>query len=168
MRTGPDQLLNSHRPAPPTHPRPVSGVTPVARPLASRLTLSSILFLIALCGLAPACGKRADLIARNGMPDVTTSCQLDDQGQLVITILNQGKKEAKATTTEIAFGTLPPIRLPTRPIPPGESASVTFPVPDDCFRPECQFQITVDAKNEVEESEERNNQVIGRCAAAPP
>ncbi len=99
---------------------------------------------------------------------MTTSCQFDARGELVITILNQGKKEAKATTTEVVFGALPAIRLPTRPILPGESASVTFPVPDDCYQPECQFRITADANNEVEELDEGNNSAQGRCEAGQP
>lgn len=43
---------------------------------------------------------------------------------------------------------------------------MTFPVPEDCFQPDCRFRVTVDAKNEVEEIDEANNQSEGRCEAA--
>ena len=97
---------------------------------------------------------------------MSAACRLDAEGRLLITIHNRGKKTAKATTTQVEFGSLPPIRLPTRPVPPGDSQTVSYRVPEECFRPACRFRITVDARGEVTESDETNNVAEGSCPRA--
>lgn len=121
------------------------------------------MLLALLLATLAGCGKRPDLLALAEGPDMASTCRLDEKGRLVVTIHNQGKRISKATTTQIVFGSLPAIRLPTRPVPPGDSVSVTFPIPEECFQPECQFRITVDANNEVDETDEMNNSAKGLC-----
>jgi subtilase family serine protease len=46
---------------------------------------------------------------------------------------------------------------------PGASVDLFFPIPPACFNPNCEFRITVDANNQVNESNEGNNVAKGTC-----
>ncbi len=120
------------------------------------------LALALLLGFA-GCRKRADLLAAGALPDVAPACLLDADGRLLITIRNLGKREAKATTTQVEFANLPPVRLPTRPIPPRGSETVAYRIPEECFNPDCRYRITVDALDEVQETDESNNSSESLC-----
>jgi len=60
----------------------------------------------------------------------------------------------------LAFGK---VSMPTPPLAPGASVDLLFAIPPGCFDPNCEFQITVDVNNEVNESEEGNNVVKSAC-----
>jgi hypothetical protein len=53
--------------------------------------------------------------------------------------------------------------MPTPPLAPGGSVDLFFPIPPGCFNPDCKFQITADAGNQVGESTELNNIARGTC-----
>lgn len=91
-------------------------------------------------------------------------CRLDNQGRLVVTVKNQGNAEAPASTTMVEFfpgGSFP---LPTPPIPAGGSVNLPpLDMPAACYNPDCNFRITVDANNEIDESDKSNNSASGIC-----
>lgn len=128
----------------------------------------SLALVAALSLPLQSCRRRADLLAMREGVDMTVGCRLDAEGRLIVTIRNQGKKTSKATTTQIEFGDLPPVRLPTRPVPPGGAESVSYRVPEECYRPDCRFRVSVDALDEVAETDETNNDAQGFCPAAEP
>jgi hypothetical protein len=128
------------------------------------LGLAGILSVI-LCSFA-GCGKKADLspVFVNSALVNEGPCILDDAERLTVSVINQGMRASKATTTTIEFQHHAPVRLPTRPLRPGQSTTVSFPIPIRCFRPDCSFKVVVDAKDEITESEEGNNARTGKCA----
>lgn len=139
-------------------------------PTLSRRTSSSLWVgtaLLLLTGVA--CGRRADLTTFSpSAGPARVDCLLDEKGRLAVTVTNQGKRDCKATTTEIVFASLPPVRLPTRPVGRGTSVSVFYPIPDVCFAPQCRFEVRVDAKDEVQEANEGNNSAAGLCRRPEP
>lgn len=121
--------------------------------------------------LATACGsKRIDLLPepRGGSTDLTAFCVQDEEGRLSVHVRNQGSDAARATTTLIQFESGPPVVLPTKPIAPGEKAVVSFVLADICRQRRCRFRIQVDARDEIQETDESNNLVQGACDPSPP
>ena len=53
--------------------------------------------------------------------------------------------------------------MPTPPLGSGASVDLNFPIPRGCFDPDCEFRITVDANNQVIESDKGNNFASGTC-----
>lgn len=92
----------------------------------------------------------------------TGFCKLRE-GQLTITIKNQGNVDAPASTTHIAFGDGTLVDLPTSALPAGVSADLTTKIPGTCFRPDCGFEITADSPGAISESDEGNNVGDGFC-----
>jgi hypothetical protein len=90
-------------------------------------------------------------------------CRRDEKGNLIVTVLNQGTAGAGPSVTEVDFGAFGVTALPTPPLVPGASVDLLFPIPFGCFNPDCQFRITVDANNQVVESDEGNNFASGTC-----
>lgn len=80
-----------------------------------------------------------------------------------VTVKNQGNADAPASETTVTFGDIP-VTVNTPAIPVGGSVDLLFKVPTNCFSPDCSFKITVDANNQVNESNnEENNGASGGC-----
>jgi hypothetical protein len=108
--------------------------------------------------------------AQAGLPDLiplpdpkTGFCKRDAQGNLIVTVKNQGSADAGASTTTVVFAPGGTFSRPTPPIPAGGSVNVSFPIPGQCFDPDCSFRIIVDSSNQVTESNETNNTASGTC-----
>ena len=97
--------------------------------------------------------------------------------KLIVLVVNKGDGPAKATTTRVDFkgyGTCtdPQNRQPqdqwTPPLDPGKSVALEFDPPsDDCFNPNCKFNITVDAKRQLGEGFTRVTFGVGRGPKLP-
>lgn len=116
-------------------------------------------------GLAACCGGRADLAAVL-QPAGSVPCT-PASGRLTVEVLNQGRRASRATTTSIDFPSFE-VRLPTRPLEPGDRHAVSTALPKDCASQGCGFTVIVDSKGEVRESNEDNNRSQGRCAVPSP
>jgi hypothetical protein len=101
----------------------------------------------------------------------TGYCQLNANGQLVVTIANQGSTEATGTVLEVVFyaGRVS-VNVPT--LRASESMKIPVIIPNgrQCWKPDCFFTIIVDATNNVTEAggpiqanAEKNNQVSAAC-----
>jgi hypothetical protein len=104
---------------------------------------------------------RPDLIP---VPDANGSFCKRKDSMLTVTVKNQGTSGAGSSVTEVDFLGFPPkVSMPTPPLAPGASVDLFFPIPPGSFNPDCEFRITVDANNQVNESNEGNNIANGRC-----
>jgi len=112
---------------------------------------------------ALSCAGRADLAPRLEQP---AGCPIDPEKRLVFTVSNLGEKPARATSTTVQYDDLPLIHLATRPMAKNQSQTLSFRLPDQCLQSTCRFEIQVDFKEEVVESNEGNNQVRGECVLA--
>ena len=94
-----------------------------------------------------------------------------DGDSLVVRIRNQTNFDVFVPTeTTVLFSPGGEITESTPPIPGGSMADVSFLIPSGCFDPDCSFTITVDAKNQINESHtdqpdnhETNNVEDGIC-----
>jgi hypothetical protein len=84
-------------------------------------------------------------------------------GNLLVTVKNQGPGPAPASTTMVDFFQHGQVSQPTPPLAPGASTDLLFPIPAGCFSPDCSFRITVDSTNVVTETNEGNNTADGIC-----
>lgn len=97
------------------------------------------------------------------VPDANGSfCKRKDL-TLTVTVKNQGTGGAGPSVTEVDFFALGKVSVPTPPLGAGASVDLLFPIPPRCFDPDCEFRITVDANNQVTESNEGNNIANGTC-----
>ncbi len=84
----------------------------------------------------------------------------------MVRVGNQGTGPAPGSVTTVEFGTAPGqtevVRQPTSSIPPGGFDDVEIRIPSRANL-EQEFTITVDAENQVEESNKENNIVFGSC-----
>ena len=97
------------------------------------------------------------------VPDANGSfCKRQDL-TLTVTVKNQGTSGAGPSVTEVDFFAFGKVSMPTPPLGLGASADLLFPIPPGCFNPDCEFRITVDANNQVSESNEGNNIAKGIC-----
>lgn len=97
------------------------------------------------------------------VPDHTGSfCRLRD-GQLLVTVKNQGAGPAGPSTTKVEFFGHGTVSMPTMALAPNASTDLQFEIPPGCFSPDCAFRITVDANDEVTETNEGNNTANGFC-----
>jgi hypothetical protein len=107
---------------------------------------------------------KADLVPVPDPQPGVGFCKRDNQGRLVVTVKNQGTVDAPASTTTVDFvpgGSFP---LSTPAIPAGGSVDLTpLSIPAACFNPDCDFRITVDSNNQINESNEGNNNASGTC-----
>jgi hypothetical protein len=99
------------------------------------------------------------------LPGPVGFCRLDAAGRLVIRVRNQGTAASPPTFTRVEFLPGGVVFLATPSIPPGGvidlSPSVVFP--GGCHNPDCDFRITADSDELINESDESNNTVDGRC-----
>ena len=85
---------------------------------------------------------------------------------LLIFVKNQGTLDANPSVTTVVFSNKGAEVLQTPLITAGDSVALSCQIPQsptNCFAPDCQFRITVDALLEVDESKENNNVVEGEC-----
>jgi hypothetical protein len=105
------------------------------------------------------------------VPSINDICGVD------FTVTNQGNTTAPASVTQVVFfieddsgnpGTAS-ANLNTPSLSPGQSASFSvdpgtvIPSGSFCFVPNCVYTIEVDANNQIPESDEGNNTIIGLC-----
>lgn len=85
--------------------------------------------------------------------------------KLGVSVENIGDGESPASMTTIEFFPGGSVQLQTPALPGGESIDLMpVAIPLECFNPDCDFKITVDWRNEVNESGgEGNNEADGRC-----
>lgn len=121
---------------------------------------ATMLALLVLLQFLPACTRTPDLTLN---PIESSLCEASGERRVAVAVLNTGKGPAKATTTELSFSGAAPVRLPTRPIEAGGVASVSYRVPDRCVPTSCSVTVTVDAKDEVRETDETNNSAERNC-----
>ena len=112
--------------------------------------------------VSPRCSELGlpDLIP---VPDADGSFCRRKDGTLTVTVKNQGTSGAGPSVTEVDFFAFGKVAMPTPPLGPGVSVDILVPIPSGCFDPNCEFRITVDANNQVNESDEGNNIAKGIC-----
>jgi hypothetical protein len=103
---------------------------------------------------------RPDLVP---VPDANGSFCRRNGLTLTVTIRNQGTSGSGPSETEVDFLAFGKVSMPTPPLAPGASVDLFFPIPPGSFNPDCEFQITADAGNQVGESNEGNNVARGTC-----
>jgi len=110
-------------------------------------------------------GVAPDLIPVRA-PGNPTFCERHE-GLVLAYVKNQGNAAAGRSAVRIRFSVGTNLyheaETATGPISPGDTHVVGFTVPEDCGPSDCHFTITVDALNEVPESDESNNSVNGTC-----
>ena len=97
------------------------------------------------------------------VPDAQGSFCKRKDGNLIVTVANQGSAGAGPSTTRVDFGAHGVIDLPTPALAAGASVDLICPIPPGCFDPDCEFRIVVDVNNVVVESDEGNNFASGVC-----
>ena len=83
--------------------------------------------------------------------------------KLTVTVKNQGSTDAGPSVTRVDFGNFGIASQPTPALAAGASIDLLFDIPPGCFNPDCEFRITVDSNNQVNESNEGNNTGSGSC-----
>jgi len=83
-------------------------------------------------------------------------CDIDDSGNLVVHIKNQGLATAESSSVKVTFGQYGEFIKPVPALMYGDTTTVLFSIPSGCFNPDCGFEITVDVLNDVDESNELN------------
>lgn len=86
-----------------------------------------------------------------------------DGNTLIVTVKNQGTRDAGTSVTVVDFGRYGKVTQPTPSLAPNASVDLSFPIPRGCHDPDCEFDITVDADDDVNESDEGNNTASGTC-----
>ena len=125
---------------------------------------------VSILGLQQA-GKKVNVPSPDllpvSQPGTVGFCRRDSQGRLLIRIQNQGDAAAGPSTTRVGFGPLGdqvPVETITPAIPPGGFVDVVVKAPPNCSEPSgCLFKITADSVNQLIESNENNNSVVGVC-----
>lgn len=98
-----------------------------------------------------------------GKPDLVPSLMCDRfTNQILATIQNLGEADAPASTTSVQFFPGGAVSKITGGIPAGGSVAVNFDL-SGCAA-FCQFTLTADADHQVDESNENNNSIGGRCS----
>jgi hypothetical protein len=92
-------------------------------------------------------------------------CHLDADGNLIVTVRNQGGAEAPASVTRVDFGASGSFDLSVGALGATEVVNLTQSIPAGCFNADCGFTSTVDATNQVDETtpNEGNNTGTGTC-----
>lgn len=106
--------------------------------------------------------KRLTLAGPEGFCDLVPG---EGVRRLRLYVLNQGGSASPASITSVDFFPSGSVVVPTPPVTAGSVVSlppVTIPV--DCFDPDCEFTIVVDARSDLlEGTGEGNNVAEGRC-----
>lgn len=127
-------------------------------------TKKSIFAWCMLAVLLSGCAA-VDLVPLNPKPDIGSNgyCQINDEGQLIVTVKNQGSLDAGKFDVKIEFSSGQPGTISVDGLPAGESKDLLVDFPDSCWRPDCYFTITVDPDDLIKESNEDNNIAEGIC-----
>jgi len=123
-------------------------------------------FLSFMALVSASCTSGPDLVAqrRPGGQGREGFCWRNEDGKLVVLVRNQGNGDAvKPSITIVEFFPGGPQSKTTVPLAQGSSKTETFEIPSECFNHDCDFTITVDANNDIDESSEDNNTAEGRC-----
>ena len=124
--------------------------------------LSFIVFVLASCN-----SRGPDLVAerRPGGQGREGFCWRDGEGNLVVKVRNQANDDAvELSTIIVEFFPGGPQSRTMGPLTGGSPGIIDdIVIPSECFNPDCDFTITIDANNDVPESREDNNTVDGRC-----
>lgn len=109
-------------------------------------------------------GSRTNFFVQ-AKPDLVPvpGCKRDSEGRLVIRVKNQGTIQAAASTTRVGFFPGGAYNVPFPSIPAGNTVKVPLLIPAPCWNPDCDYQITVDITNQVNEANEANNIGSGAC-----
>ena len=132
-----------------------------------RNNLLSLMILLILAGTlimggcAPETPK-PDLIPVN--PEGWDNfCDRYRDGELKVHIKNQGDAPAGSSYVQVSYGQYGELVEPVPALAAGETVTILFPMYSGCFDPVCEFEITVDVYDEVDESNELNNTQTGKC-----
>jgi CARDB len=107
---------------------------------------------------------KADLVPTEPEGSVRFCKSVNNQLQVVVRVENQGGAFAPASITKVDFFSFGSVDVPTLGISPGEFIDLgPIKPPAGCFNPNCQFRITVDSGNSVDESDQENNSANGVC-----
>jgi len=101
----------------------------------------------------------------NQPPDPLGFCDVEENG-LFITVENQGDADAPRSVTRVTFSPDVFVDLPTDPIDAGHHIRVgPFDIPEEQLDESgsFEFQIKVDANDQVVESNKENNIASGKC-----
>jgi hypothetical protein len=99
-------------------------------------------------------------------------CDRNEQGQLIVRVRNQGNEPATIETIAQVHYHPGGVEVSTmHALTDGAFGSTPVPIPPTCFNPDCEFTITVDATQVVEEirhhpndtGQEDNNTASGHC-----
>jgi hypothetical protein len=86
----------------------------------------------------------------------------DGQGNLLITVKNQGTGDAGPSITRVHFGNVSGyVDVATPAIPAGQYTILAVPIPGTCYQPDCGFYFDLDADNQVDEWDDTNNRGSG-------
>ena len=127
------------------------------------------LLLGCLCLVAASLAPGQTLMIRSDLwpdpgPEQSGFCKRN-QGNLVVTVRSVGPAQAPLAPfyVKVEFTPGGAFEKQVERLVPGSTADVQFAIPPGCFNPDCKFKITVDSKNSIRESDERNNVAEGRC-----
>ncbi len=135
--------------------------------IAGLMLVLSLAIVAAGCGGGGTANGTADLVPIPHIlsinPPNLSFCKTIE-GQLLVTVRNQGDGTAPASMTRVDFMSFGHTDQPTGPIAANGVASLEFEFPDGCFNSDCEFTITVDHDDQVsEEIEQANNSGSGTC-----
>jgi hypothetical protein len=146
---------------------PISGVERDLGPLTFAVSPS-----VGIAATSPSVGiaatsPNADLVATSS-PGSTDFCELvsDSDRRVRVRVVNRGGTVAPASTTRVDFPPFTSFNFPTVEIPPGGFVDLDpIEPPPGCFNPDCNFVITVDSTESVDEGSaaEANNTAVGSC-----
>jgi hypothetical protein len=137
--------------------------------------LASLVMVLALAACARTASPpvrqpaRADLVPMNRVTGQAPGpfCNVDRRTavpKLIVSVRNQGHADAPPSTTTVSFSPGGVFQLPTPAVPAGGAVDLPpLNVPMACFNPNCEFKITVDSANTVNESNAGNNSAQGKC-----
>ena len=132
-----------------------------------RIFYLTLIIVITLAGMIiiPGCTPlvpKPDLIADNNPSDWASFCDFDDEN-LIVYIINQGTADAGPSTVEVDFGQHGKVSQPVPNLTVGATTTILIPMSHVCYDPDCEFVITVDSSNDIDESNELNNIQTGSC-----
>jgi hypothetical protein len=142
------------------------GLLAIAAVVSTTVPTSSHYHFAALTRLLPTVLSACSAIAAEApLPDLVPI--VDPQAfcvenRIEFIVKNIGKTTAGRFHTEVAFGDDTASRV-TRDLRPGHDVSFQVDIPPECFDPDCEITITVDADNDVAEADKSNNVIQVTC-----